>query len=573
MLLVSDFNLQNFATYLDRYRHELDGTSTMAPLGQVAQTLLDGTLSLWHPAASLCLVWTRPEAVLPTFQRALAGYPVDARSLDREVDEFTHAVRQAAQRVPMLLVVTWFLPPLHSGHGLLDLHAKDGAARLLMQANLHLLTALDGMPSVSALNGDRWLQMAGVGACSPRLWYGAKIPFSNDLFKLAAADVVAAVRGLRGRYRKLILVDLDDTLWGGVVGDAGWENLQLGGHDPVGEALVDFQHELKAFTRRGVALGILSKNEESVAMEAIRRHPEMVLRPEDFAGWRINWEDKAKNLAELVRELNLGTDSVVFIDDNPSERARIREAFPEVLVPDWPQDKRLYRQALLGLDCFQKPSLSEEDRQRVQMYAQDRQRADARSSLPSVEEWLASLRLSVTVRPLNPADLSRITQLLNKTNQMNLSTRRLTEPELLAWLEAPGRALWGLRVADRFGDYGLTGIVSVESTDAGQAHIIDFVLSCRVMGRRVEETMLHVAVEWARAHHRLEIRALYQATAKNRPCLEFFRRSGFAESTDGSFSWDATQAYPLPEHIQLLHAEDSTTSEVVPATGMKDGGK
>ena len=334
MLLVSDFNLQNFTSLLARYRDELGDAHTIAPLGQVTQVLLDGESALWLPPPHECIVWTRPEAILPAFKRVMEGHPIDLYELDQDVDSFAHSLLAAAARVPMLLVVTWSLPPIHAGHGLLDLHVQDGASRLLMRANLRLLSALDAAPSVFALNADRWLSLAGPEAHSPRLWYGAKIPFGNAVFKFAAADVCSAVRGIRGRYRKLILLDLDDTLWGGIVGDVGWQGVVLGGHDPAGEALVDFQRELKTLSRRGVALGILSKNQEAVALEAIRRHPEMVLHLEDFAGWRINWEDKAKNLEELVRELNLGIESVVFIDDNPAERARIREAFPNVLVPN-----------------------------------------------------------------------------------------------------------------------------------------------------------------------------------------------------------------------------------------------
>jgi len=566
MLLISDFNLQNLVALLTRHESELGSPCRLAPSGQVSQTLLVADSPVWQPAPQICLVWTRPESVLPSFQRVLAGHPVSLGELDRDVDEFVHCLSQAARRVPILLVPTWSLPPYHLGHGLLDTHRTEGPARLLMQANLRLLAALDAEPSVHPLHADRWLHFAGKDSFSPRLWYGAKIPFNNEVFKFAATDMLAAVRGLRGRARKLVLLDLDDTLWGGVVGDVGWENLVLGGHDPAGEALVDFQHALKALSRQGVALGILSKNQEHVALEAIRLHPEMVLRVDDFAGWRINWDDKAKNLAALVRELNLGTDSVVFIDDSPAERARVREAFPDVLVPEWPQDKRFYAQSLLALDCFQKPSLSEEDRQRAQMYADDRRRTEVRNSLTSLDEWLATLRLSVTAQPLGRVDLTRITQLLNKTNQMNLSTRRLTEQELLTWTSCSGRSLLGLRVADRFGDYGLAGILGLETDDSHTARIVDFVLSCRVMGRCVEETMLHLAVEWARAQKLTLVQAQYQSTAKNRPCLDFFQRSGFVEPAPNIFSWDARQSYALPQHIHFsLATGNSAPVNSVPA--------
>jgi FkbH-like protein len=286
----------------------------------------------------------------------------------------------------------------------------------------------------------------------------------------------------------------------------------------------------------------------------------MILRPDDFAGWRINWDDKAQNLSQLVRELNLGLDSVVFLDDNPAERARIRESFPEVLVPELPEDKRLYVQTLLALDCFNKPDVTGEDRQRVRMYAEERQRTEIRNVATSTDEWLASLKMVITASRLNKSNLTRVTQLLNKTNQMNLSTRRLSEIEYAQWSSAARRMVWAFRVEDRLGDSGLVGILGVEA-EGSRAMIVDFVLSCRAMGRRVEETMLHVAVEWARQSGLKEVQATYRPTAKNQPCLEFFRRNAFRERATDEFVWDTAAAYPAVPAISLVLDKDDMPME------------
>ena len=549
-LLVSDFNLQNFAGYLRNAGKEQGVDLTLSPIGQVTRSLLDESSGLWHPAPDFCVIWTQPEAVLPSFQALLQGQEVSPGAIEAEVDAFAQLVRQAARRTPIVLLPTWVMHHFHSGNGLSDLAHPNGNRRCLMAANLRLLEAVEPTLNVYPLAAEKWMQVAGQGAFSPRLWYGAKVPFGSDVFKLASQDVRAALQGIRGRSRRLILVDLDDTLWGGLVGETGMGGLVLGGHDPVGEAMVDFQKGLLALKRRGVALGILSKNDESVALEAIRSHPDMVLRLEDFAGWRINWEDKAQNLQSLVNELRLGLDSVVFIDDNPAERARVREAFPEVLVPEWPEDKRLYAQTLFGLNCFDKPTATKEDRQRAQMYTEERARSEVRVASASVEDWLAGLNIAVTASRLNNSTLARITQLLNKSNQMNLTTRRLTEPELLNWASLPTRQVWGIRVADRFGDSGLTGVLSVETRET-KATIIDFVLSCRVMGRCIEETMIHVAVAWAKSAGMTSLEAVFLPTAKNRPCLEFLRRSGLREEPDLTFSWDTAAPYSKNPHIRL----------------------
>jgi FkbH-like protein len=400
------------------------------------------------------------------------------------------------------------------------------------------------------LDASRWLAVGGRSGSSAKGWYVGKVRFQGEVLAEAARDIRAAARAALGQARKLLVLDLDDTLWGGVVGDLGWPQLRLGGHDPEGEALVDFQRELKALTRRGVVLGLVSKNDEAVALEAIESHPEMVLRKADFVGWRINWQDKARNLAELAQELNLGLQSVVFIDDNPAERGRVREQLPEVLVPDWPADKLLYPQALRSLRAFDAVSLSREDAERTQLYAAERQRNELRRGAGDVEAWLQSLNIQVRAEPLTAVNQVRVAQLFNKTNQMNLSTRRLTEAELQSWAQGPGRALWAVYVADRFGDAGLTGIVSVER-EGELARIVDFILSCRVFSRRVENAMAYLAVEWARKQGASQVEARYQRTAKNKPTLEFLQASGFDSADPGRFVWPASRPYALPGCIQL----------------------
>jgi FkbH-like protein len=240
----------------------------------------------------------------------------------------------------------------------------------------------------------------------------------------------------------------------------------------------------------------------------------------------------------------------VFIDDHPTERARVRDALPDVLVPDWPEDPALFRSALQDLRCFDAPTLSREDAVRTELYAAERHREELRTSVGSVDEWLSSLGIRVTVEELNAGNLARTAQLLNKTNQMNLATRRMTEAELLAWAGARGRKLWTFRVADKYGDAGLTGILGIETGD-DTAAITDFVLSCRVMGRKVEETMLSIAVEHARRLRLPRVVARYLPTERNGPCLQFFAQSGFRREDPDTFFWSTTDDYPAPAFIQV----------------------
>ena len=271
----------------------------------------------------------------------------------------------------------------------------------------------------------------------------------------------------------------------------------------------------------------------------------------NFAGWKINWEDKAQNIVDLASELNVGSDSMVFIDDNPVERARVREALPEVLVPEWPEDKMLYRKALFSLSCFEAPTISTEDFQRTKLYQAERQRADLRNEASSLDEWLKTLGIKVNVEELTSANLARVAQLLNKTNQMNLSTRRMTESELVSWANQDGHKLWAFKVSDKFGDAGLTGILSIEEEEK-RVRIVDFILSCRVMGRKIEETMLYAAINFAHSKDLNEVYAKYIQTPKNKPCLEFWKNSGWLyNEVENTFHWQASRNYPLPEQIEL----------------------
>ena len=552
VLLLSDFTCELFAGYLQN-GEELPAVAVRTSgFGQVLSVLTAEEETPAEQRPDVTIVWTRPEAVVPSFARLMQFEDVAIDDIVAEVDAYAAAIKRFASRSKLVMVPTWVTRPQRP-YGLMEMKPGRGIAHAVQRMNLALSEALD-VPGVHVLNADRWMFAAGGEAFSTKRWYMGKVPFSNAVFREAARDIKAGLRGIFGQGRKLVVLDLDDTLWGGIVGDDGWENLQLGGHDATGEALVDFQHALKALTRRGILLGIVSKNTESVALEAIEQHPEMVLELHDFAGWKINWQDKARNLAELAAELNLGLQSVVFIDDNPVERARVREALPEVLVPEWPVDKTQYPVALHSLDCFESARISEEDRARAAMYATERQRQTLKTSVGSVDEWLMSLGTKIAVQRLGEGNIKRTVQLLNKTNQLNLRTRRMTESDLASWAAQANARTWVFSVEDRFGAAGLTGIVSV-SHDGTTAKLDDFVLSCRVMGRRVEEAMLHVAARYARDVGAKKIVAAYAPTAKNKPCLEFFQRSGWTADSNGEeFVWDLRSEYPAPKSVTIEEA-------------------
>jgi FkbH-like protein len=554
LVLVSDFNLGNLASILARDSSAPSIIPKLAPYGQLMQTILNPDPELWSEDTTGAVIWTSPEAVSGSYKRLCRNTNEGSEGIIGEVDEFCAAIRNLPPHIKYVLVPTWTTAPYEGRLGLLDMDPTRGASLALMRMNLRLAESLSADPRVFVLDASRWTGVYGEKSFSRRLWYMAKTPHSVDLLKLVAQELKSAIRALTGGARKLIIVDLDDTLWGGVVGDIGWDKVRLGGHDPIGEAFKDFQLALKSLASRGILLAVASKNEEKTALEAIRSNREMVLRLEDFAGWRINWEDKAQNIVALAAELNLGLQSVVFIDDNPAERARVRDALTEVFVPDWPINPMDYSATLQGLRCFDHPRITSEDKQRTEMYASERRRMEFKKAFDSADQWLETLNLQVEVEGLNKENLERASQLLNKTNQMNLSTRRLTIAQLWEWSQKPDHALMTFRVCDKFGDYGLVGIASVElDSISREARVVDFVLSCRVMGRKVEETMLHVLTRAAANMGAQVLGARHLPTPKNKPCLDFFERSGFLQAASrGAFSWALDKAYERPKSIGLL---------------------
>jgi FkbH-like protein len=547
--LAADFNSSNLAVLLKK-SHEAGIRCVEAPYGQLTRLLLENDHPFWKEAGDAAFLWTLPHLAVPAFEKVLSFEDFSMDELLSQVDSFCGLLSRIPAEVPTVLFPSWVMPSISRGLGPLDLSSQFGAANALARMNDRLVENLRSQSRMVLLDANRWLVHAGASPYSSKLWYLSKTPFQNAVFQEAAWDAVAALNSLHGRGRKVIILDLDNVLWGGVVGDDGYEQLRIGGHDSVGEAFTDFQRQLKRLANRGILLAVASKNDESVALNAIRRHPEMILRPEDFAAWKINWKDKAENIVELMAELNLGLDSAVFLDDSVFERERVREALPEVLVPEMPQDPMHYPEFLCRLRCFDNLSFSAEDRTRAKMYAADQKRTAVRAEYRSAADWLAALELRVTAEPLNAANLERAAQLFNKTNQMNLSTRRLPAHELRAWAKGDGRYVWTFRVADKFGDYGLCGVVSLVK-EGTRGRIVDLVLSCRVMGRGVEEAMLSTVAQKAKELDCAELELEYVPTEKNQPMKHWLLGQPWLLRDGVFFRLPLRQEIAFAGHVQI----------------------
>lgn len=543
--LISDFNIAPLSGHLKNKLKYPEFVLETAPYGQVYQSLARSSES-W-----LDIVWTSPERILPGFHKALQLEKVKHEDILKEVDNFAQSLIKASAK-KYIFVAAWYLPA-SNGYGMLDWQDGLGLSSLLAKCNLRLAEKILTNKNIFMLPTHSWMEGIKL-PLSKKLWYATKVPYISDVFESAAENIQQSVYAIKGKSRRLIIVDLDNTLWGGVVGENGWQGIRLGGHDHVGEAFKDFQLALKALSNRGVQLAISSKNDEAVALEAIDNHPEMVLKRDDFASWRINWNDKVANIVELANEINLGFESIVFIDDNPAERGRVSDALHEVLVPEWPKDPAMYVETLISLSCFETTSITNEDRARTVMYVSERNRQSIKQSFKKNDDWLRKLCVKVSAQRVNSINISRVTQLFNKTNQLNLSTRRLSEQEIISWGDKKTRSMLAISVSDQFGDMGLVGLISVEALGT-KGHLVDFILSCRVMGRRVEETLLHLAVIELKNLGAKTMEIVYEPTDRNRPTLQVLEEANLEKIEAQKFRVNFESGYQKPEFIELNFIE------------------
>lgn len=432
--------------------------------------------------------------------------------------------------------------PLVDSYGHLGASLPGGRGRVLRRANQALLDAAG--TGVSVLDFDSVAAEFGKAAWSDEgLWYRAKQHPAPAAIPLLVDHYMAHVRAVLGLTKKVLVLDLDNTLWGGIVGEDGVEGLKLGVTDAEGEAHTDLQRYARELRDRGVVLAVCSKNNEADAKEPFERSAEMVLKLDDIAVFRANWSDKATNIRDIAAALELGTDSFVFLDDNPTERAWVRSQLPEVMVPEIGSDAARYLALLHRHHAFDALALSEEDRLRAADYAANARRSELMKSAGDLEEFIANLQMSATVAPVDELNLPRAAQLVNKSNQFNLTTRRYTEEQLRAEAQRPDAVVRTFKLRDRFADNGLIGVmIGRERREESTLEIDTWLMSCRVLGRRVEEFMVGVMMQAALDRGLDRVVGRYLPTAKNALVKDLYPRLGFTpiegSGAPGETAWE-----------------------------------
>jgi FkbH-like protein len=475
----------------------------------------------------------------------------------RQIEELWAACRQRFNA--QVLQCNFEVPP-DAGYGLLSAALAGGRGRLLRSLNLELWSAAERSPGVAIVDVEQASAEFGRrGWSDAALWNVSKQYPAPGALPALGREITAVLRAVYGLSAKCVALDLDGTLWGGVIGEDGVQSIVLGG-TPAGDAFVAFQRYLLALSKSGVLLAVCSKNNDADARQPFREHPEMVLKESDIALFRANWEPKEENLRAIAAGLNIGLDAMVFVDDNPAERARVRQTLPEVEVVELPTEPSLYAAAVAQRRLFDKLSLTAEDRERTASIQQNLERQSLAGSAGSLDEYLAGLGIRVELFPFDDLNLARIVQLINKTNQFNVTTRRYTESEVRAVM-AQGCYTQAMRTSDRLGDSGLTGVI-IAIPEGDTLRLDTWLMSCRVLGRRIDEAMFAALVEFARRAEFRRVLCEFLPTPKNEVVRDLFEQLGCTPQEPAGerrfFEWSTDRVATMPSVLDCVDRTQSS---------------
>jgi len=528
-----DFVVPSLQAAALRYGIALD--VVYGAFGQMVQEALD-------PASPINR--SKPDAVLIAVDhRGLPFVSAEPSALPRASADAALAelatMREGFRRHAGAVCLVQSLPaPLNAGFGSLDAALSGSLRSAISDFNTALARSIADSGDI-LIDVDWLAQSVGLHQWyDERTWYLGRMPFAQQALPLYADYVMRVVAAMRGKSRKCLILDLDNTLWGGVIGDDGIDGIALSQGDARGEAYRAIQLAAAELRRRGVVLAVCSKNDDDKARLPFRSHSGMVLKEEDIAVFVANWDDKATNIERIADRLELGLDAMVLLDDNPVERAQVRQAIPLVAVPELGDDPSDFVRQLMWGGYFESVSFTKEDLQRAAQYKVNADRLELKERSRDLGEFLRSLQMEIDARPFDASGRKRITQLINKTNQFNVMTRRYTEPQIESMEGSSAHYTLQVTVRDRFGDNGMIGVVICDKSES-EWTIDSWLMSCRVLNRRVEEAVCNRVARDAAAAGAKRLIGRYRATERNGMVADLFARLGFTqtEGDDSAERW------------------------------------
>lgn len=554
--VLASFTADFFKPYLtvEAARRGLPVKTWLAPYGQIEQQALDPGSALHAEKPDVVLILPRIEDLAPELAFrfvALSAEQLDAarRHLVARLQAVLEAIRAAGSTK---ILLGNFAPPAWCVAGLADTSLETSQAAFCQRLIEDIAALCRSVPDALVLDVCRVATEVGLERWrDERLEFLAKCPWSADAMIALARHAARRMRPWFAPVAKCLVLDMDDTLWGGVLGEVGVEGIALGPDYP-GNVFLDFQRRLLALRDCGILLAVASKNNAADVEEVLARHPACLLKREHFAAFEVHWEDKAGSLRRIAAALNIGLDALVFFDDNPAERAWVREQLPQVTVLDVPANPLGYARMLAECGCFDLPALTGEDRRRAELYAEDAQRHELKAQAGSLDDFLRGLDMTLTLGLVNGDSLPRVVQLLNKTNQFNLTTRRHGAAEVQAMLDRGAIAIWA-RLRDRFGDNGLIAAAIAIPENETRWRLDTFLMSCRVIGRGVETALLAAVERLVRARGGRALLAEYLPTSKNQPAAQLLPSHGFSPAPGSATLWQhaLAAARAVPPHLRV----------------------
>lgn len=523
-------------------RHGVLLSCTLAPYGQLASAALDPDSAINRAECNAVLIALDPREFA---QWPRAGEPPSdpVRALDL-IETMRHHFRAHGAAA----IVQNLASPPETLFGQLDRRIEGTPRRVIDTINAGIVDQLAGSDD-HLLDVAAMAETVGLGQWySPGEWYLAKLPFASACAPFYADHVGRVLGALCGKARRCLILDLDNTLWGGIIGDDGIENILIGQGDAVGEAHLEVQRLALALHDRGVVLAVSSKNEDSIARTAFQSHPDMLLRESHIAVFQANWSDKATNIRAIADTLSLGLASMAFLDDNPAERALVRQRLPEVAVPELPSDPALYARTLAAAGYFEATTFSSEDRGRSAFYKANARRAELERQAGGLDDYLASLDMEISFAPFDAMGRERIAQLISKSNQFNLTTRRYSATDIASMERDFDGTTLQVRLKDIFGDNGMISVVIARAVDRDNWDIDTWLMSCRVLGRGVEKMVLAELSRLAEQSGVGWLTGRYVPTDRNALVADHYAKLGFElveTGPDGATRWRRQVAAPI----------------------------
>lgn len=516
--------------------------------GQFRQEVLSAESRLYESSPDAVLISIQANDLVPglEFRTIEEDETIALRTADSLVESIESLVARIRQHSRAKIVIQGFDISRAYPGGILAFQSQTGLPWVIRDANRRIASLTRKYRDVAYIDTEAMVAEVGPGWYSEANWYTSRNPLSGYGLRELGRHVVRAILALLGRNKKCVVLDLDNTLWGGIVGDDGPDGIKIGPDYP-GNNYLAFQKWLQQLEDLGFVLAVNSKNEEPLVREVLQSHPHMVLREDDFAAIVANWGNKANNIRDIAERLNLGSDSFIFVDDSAFELEVVRQAQAEVACYRMDELPLQVIRRILGDGGFDKLSVTAEDRTRTKMYRAEGRRARLEVRAASLDEFLTSLEMRATIGYLDPSRAERIAQLTQKTNQFNLTTRRFTVGEVEDMGRSPlHRVLW-MEVEDKFGSYGLVGVVILR-VEGHDWWIHDLLLSCRVMGRTVEDALVRVLADMAHSSGAKSLIGEYIPTKRNAVVRDLYKRLGFERVSNDSDGGSDVWRLPLPNN-------------------------